>query len=307
MHNLSLGIMAYNEEANIALLLQRVLNQKFTNGYNLKEIFVVASGCTDRTEDIVMNVMKRDERIKLLSQPQREGKASAINLFLSKASGDIFVLESGDTLPKEETFDNLVAPFDNPLIGMTGAHPIPANSNDTFIDYAVNLMWSLHHKIALTTPKLGELVAFRNFIKEIPCDTAVDEASIEALLRKAGYGLYYVPDAIVQNKGPATIKDFIKQRRRIAVGHKDLLHRYNYKVSTSNPIKILRILLKEHTWTFRHTIWILGTLSLELISRMLGSYDYYLKKKNPHIWDIAVSTKRCFISFLKSLHTISSP
>jgi len=87
MHNLSLGIIAYNEEANIALLLQRVLNQKFTNGYNLKEIFVVAFGCTDRTEDIVINVMKRDERIKLLSQPQREGKASAINLFLSKASG----------------------------------------------------------------------------------------------------------------------------------------------------------------------------------------------------------------------------
>ena len=280
MHNLSLGIMAYNEESNIALLLQRVLNQKFTNGYNLKEIFVVAFGCTDRTEDIVINVMKRDERIKLLSQPQREGKASAINLFLSKASGDIFVLESGDTLPEEETFDSLVAPFDNPLVGMTGAHPIPVNSNDTFIGYAVNLMWSLHHKIALTTPKLGKLVAFRNFIKEIPGDTAIDEASIEALVKQSGYGLYYVPDAVVQNKGPETIKDFIKQRRRIATGYKYLQHKQHYKVNPSNPMKLAGLLLKEHTWNFKHTMWTLGAISLEIICRILGSYDYYIKKEN---------------------------
>ena len=46
--NVSLGIMAYNEEANIGQLLQAVLNQRFVTA-RLKEIFVVASGCTDRT------------------------------------------------------------------------------------------------------------------------------------------------------------------------------------------------------------------------------------------------------------------
>lgn len=49
MFNLSVGIMAYNEEANIGRLLGSVLGQRFTHGY-LKEIIVVASGCTDRTE-----------------------------------------------------------------------------------------------------------------------------------------------------------------------------------------------------------------------------------------------------------------
>ena len=281
MHNLSLGIIAHNEESNIALLLQRTLHQQFTNGYTLKEIFVVASGCTDRTEDIVMNVMQRDERIKLLSQPQREGRTSAINLFLSKASGDIFILESGDTLPEEETFDNLVAPFDNPLVGMTGARPIPVNSHDTFIGYTVNLMWLLHHKIALTTPKFGKLVAFRNFIKEVPGNIPIDEAHIEALVKQAGYGLYYVPDAIVQNKGPETVKDFITQRRRIATGHKYLERTQDYTVSTSNPIKIIGLILKERNWYLnKYTLWTLGALSLEIICRILGSYDYYTKNRS---------------------------
>ena len=57
MFNLSIGIMAYNEEANIGRLLQSLLNQILTHGY-LSEIIVVASGCTDRTEDIVRHYMK---------------------------------------------------------------------------------------------------------------------------------------------------------------------------------------------------------------------------------------------------------
>ncbi len=291
MFNLSLGIMAYNEEANIGRLLRSVLSQRFTHGF-LKEIYVVASGCTDRTEEIVREFMKQDKRIELLIQIKREGKASAINLFLKKASGDIFILESGDTVPAEGTLDKLVAPFGNPNIGMTGAHPIPVNSNNTFLGFTVHLMWTLHHKIALMTPKLGELVAFRNFVREIPVDTAVDEASIEAIVRDAEYELFYVHDAIVHNRGPENIRDFIKQRRRISAGHKHLLREQKHEVSTSDPKKIFRILMQEHSWNFRDTIWTAGAISLELIGRLLGSFDFYVRKKNPFIWDIAYSTKK---------------
>ena len=167
MFEISIGIMAYNEEANIGRLLEAVIDQRFTCG-RLSTIYVVASGCTDRTEDIVRTFMEKDERIRLLAQTHREGKASAINLFLSKAVGDIFILESGDTIPEKGTLDKLVAPFKDDRVGMTGSHPVPVNHENTFIGFSVNLMWRLHHKIALITPKLGELVAFRSFVKEIP-------------------------------------------------------------------------------------------------------------------------------------------
>ena len=291
MRTISLGIMAYNEQANIDRLLQSILNQSLPHD-SLKEIFVVASGCTDRTEDIVLNSIQKDNRIKLLRQSQREGKASAINLFLSNASGDIFILESGDTVPAEGILNKLVSPFKDPTIGMTGARPVPVNPKTTFIGFCVHLMWSLHHKIALTSPKLGELIAIKNFITQIPRDTAVDEASIEAIVKKNGYKLCYVPDAIVSNKGPENVKDFIKQRRRIATGHKHLLHKENYQVSTAHPLKILVILFKEHSWNFKHTLWTFGAIALEMISRTLGNYDFYIKKKNPYIWDIAASTKK---------------
>ena len=67
--------MAHNEEANVGQLLQRLLEQQLTT-VAIAEIIVVASGCTDRTEEIVRQWAARDGRIKLLTQPLREGKAS---------------------------------------------------------------------------------------------------------------------------------------------------------------------------------------------------------------------------------------
>ena len=291
MFKVSLGIMAYNEEANIGRLLNAVVNQKFHRD-ELSEIFVVASGCIDRTAEIVEDFAGQDSRIKLLVQAQREGKASAINLFLDHAGGDIFILESGDTIPDPETFQRLIEPFDDPNVGMTGAHPIPVNSRETFVGYVVNIMWDLHHKIALMTPKLGELVAFRSIVRAIPIDTAVDEASVEAIVRDAGYTLRYVPNAIVHNKGPENIRDFIKQRRRIAAGHKHLMHEQDYEVSTSSPWKILGLLLGENPGGLRNTVWRVGAIGLEAVGRFLGYYDFYIKKRNPYIWDIASSTKK---------------
>lgn len=290
MLTLSLGIMAYNEEANIADLLDAVLRQRFSN-YLLKEILVVVSGSTDRTEEIVNSYIAKDNRIRLLVQQEREGKASAVNLFLSKADADILILESADTIPQEDTLNKLVEPFTDSKIGMTGARPVPVNSKDTFIGFTVQLMWDLHHKIALISPKLGELVAFRNFVREIPQDTPVDEASIEAIVRNSSYKLRYVPEAIVRNKGPENIMDFIKQRRRITAGHKQLSKKQEYNVSTANPLRILGILVKGLSWKPKEIIWTMGAIGLEFIGRVLGYYDWFIKKHNPAIWDIALSTK----------------
>ena len=153
-------------------------------------------------------------------------------------------------------------------------------------------MWTLHHKIALSSPKLGELVAFRNVVREIPNCTAVDEACIESIIREKGYNLHYVPDAIVKNKGPDNVSDFIKQRRRIAVGHKYLWRDQKYNVSTHSPLRILEVLFQELSWNPKSIAWTAGAVVLEAIGRLLGYYDYIRKKENPYIWDVACSTKR---------------
>jgi cellulose synthase/poly-beta-1,6-N-acetylglucosamine synthase-like glycosyltransferase len=291
MLNCSIGIMAYNEEANIGNLLDALLSQK-TDICEIKEIYVVASGCKDRTEDIVRDYSLKDGRIKLLVQPRREGKASAINLFLSVSQGEIIILESADTIPEVHTIENMITPFWDPLTGMTGGRPVPVDRSDDFLGFTVNLLWRLHHMISLDNPKMGELVAFRNVLKEIPIDTATDEASIEAIIINSGYRIKYAENAIVYNKGPENLRDFISQRRRIAAGHLYVSKTQNRSVSTSSVRNILIPLLKNLRWSAKELVWTLGGVTLEACCRLLGYYDFYIKKRNPYVWDIAASTKK---------------
>ena len=119
-------------------------------------------------------------------------------------------MESGDAIPHKDTVEKLVLPFADQNVGMTGTHPVPINPKDSFIGFAVHMLWGLHHQMALQSPKLGEMVAFRNVVRGIPKESAVDEASIEVEIRKSGYELRYVADAYITNKGPENIKDFFK-------------------------------------------------------------------------------------------------
>ena len=212
------GIMAYNEETNIGPLLEALAQQRLKS-VDIAEIIVVASGCTDRTEAIVRDYCRKDDRVKLLVQGSREGKSSAINLLLWNTSQEIVVLESADTLPRPDTIEALVSPFADPSVGMTGGRPVPTNDPTSFMGFAAHLLWQLHHRVSLRKPKMGELIAFRRYFRQIPHRSAVDEASIEPLIKGQGLRLLYVPEAVVLNKGPETVSDFFKQRQRIFAGH----------------------------------------------------------------------------------------
>jgi cellulose synthase/poly-beta-1,6-N-acetylglucosamine synthase-like glycosyltransferase len=288
------GITAHNEEANIGRLLEAMLNQSLDQ-VEISEIIVVASGCTDNTCDIVREFEARDPRIKLLTQDQREGKVSAVNVFLKHAQEEICVLESGDTLPGEDSVENLVRMFRDPQVGMTGAHKAPVNVPDHVIGYLSHLRLTLEHSLCLEIPRLGEMIAFRKVFDQIPPDVAMDEAFVEALMIKRGLQVRYAPNAMVYNMGPETFSDFVRQRRRNYAGHLHLKHKYGYRVSSLDNVRVARLALGEAWGAIRRTISLLYVLSalaaIEIYSRILGSYDYYVKGDKHVVWDMAWTTK----------------
>src|SRR5262249_6233497 len=148
---------------------------------------VVASGCTDRTEAVVRHRAARDFRIRLFLQPRREGKAAAVNQFLSQAREKLLILCSADLVLQEDTIEQLIVPFENPEIGITTCRPVPVNDCDQFMGFAAHLLWNLHHQINLSSFKCGEVIAFRKSFERIPYRTPTDEASIEPVIRGQGY------------------------------------------------------------------------------------------------------------------------
>jgi len=287
----SIGVTAYNEEANIGQLLTALRRQRLLR-VEIVEIIVVASACTDRTEDIVRQHAAEDPRIKLICQERREGKTSAINLFLQEARCDICVLESGDTVAHEDCVENMVSMFDDPAIGMVGAQKVPVNASDQLIGYLSHLRLKMEHQLCLEIPRLGEMIAFRRVFDAIPPDVAMDEAFVEALVIRRGLQVRYAPNAIVYNMGPETLGDFIRQRRRNHAGHLYLRHKYGYRVSSLDSPRVMRIALGE-VWEALRIIYVLAVLAaIEMFSRALGAYDFYIKKDTHVVWDMAWTTKR---------------
>src|SRR5436309_10864840 len=274
--NCSVGIMAYNEEANIGRTIRSVLEQQGLST-RIMEVIVVASGCTDRTVPIVAEIALQEPRVRLCIQEKREGKASAINLFLKQAISPIAVLIGADVIPEASALEYLCAPFKDPKIGMVGGRPVPVNDPATFMGHAVHLLWRLHDHLARIHPKLGEVIAFRNVISGIPTDSSVDEISIQALISQLGYQLIYRPDCVVYNKGPVTVRDFVKQRRRIYAGHLKVLQQQNYEASTMKVTPIFRQLIACRHFalsTPRQIMWTMGAIVLEGYARLQGYFDY---------------------------------
>lgn len=287
----SIGITAYNEEANIGKLLQRMLDQQLQT-VAITEMVVVVSGCTDRTEAIAREFAARDGRIRVLVQEKREGKASAMNLFIREAQEDVLILCSADLQPELTAVEALIAPFADAEVAMTGCHPVPVNNPATFMGFAVHLLWDLHHALNMSGGfKGGEMVGFRRVFERIPYHTAVDEASVEPIVRGQGYKVHYCPDAIVYNKGPETVDDFLRQRRRIYAGHLDLQHLLGYKVSSMSGGKIISLLLRNLNWRPKPFVWTWAVVGLEVYGRYLGSRDYKKGDKNHTVWEIATTTK----------------
>jgi cellulose synthase/poly-beta-1,6-N-acetylglucosamine synthase-like glycosyltransferase len=287
----SIGVFAYNEQENIENLLLSLLKQK-TDRIKITEILVISSGSADNTNEIVERISKQNKIIKLIAQEKREGKASAINLFLEKAKSNIVVIESGDTIPKKECIENLCSPFlDDSNLGLTGARSIPTNEKNTCLGYIIHYWWWMHNEL----PRFGEMIAFRrDIVHKISPTTAVDEADIEARVMSRNYKKMQVPYAVVNNHGAEKFRDLINQRKRVFIGHFLLRKERNYSVQSFNFPRLLKLTLKyiRKENSLRGIFFIFAGIVAEIYSRFTGMLDIYIKKRNPYIWDISKTTKR---------------
>jgi len=233
MPAVSIGVCAYNEMRNITRCLGSIVPQKL-HGYELAEVIVVSSGSTDGTDAVVRDYAESEPLVRLVPQPRREGKNSAVNLFMSQAVGDILVLVNAENVLAEGALQKLLEPFNDPQVGIVGGRPVPVNPRDTVPGFAVNMLWDMHHRLSLLHPKIGELIAFRNIRVQLPTDLQSDEDIIRMEVEKLGLRSAYSPEAIVQNKGPATVKDFIKQRTRVNIGEGYMHRKFSYDIPTQD-------------------------------------------------------------------------
>ncbi|MGH2499441.1 MAG: glycosyltransferase, partial [Candidatus Limnocylindria bacterium] len=287
----AIGVMAYNEGRNLGRLLER-LRSLAPDGARLLRVVVVASGCSDDTVAVARRAAAADPRVCVVVEPERRGKAAAINRFIETSpDADILVLESADTLPEGGAVEAMLARFADPAIGMVGSRPVPEDDETTFLGYANQLLWRLHHAVASRSPKQGELVAWRNVVDALPATAVMDEAYLEAALTRRGLRLAYAPEAVVRNRGAATVGAFLMQRRRNHAGHRILESAEGYRPATRDHLLLARLALAEWVRHPGRTHWIVAAAAIELWAAVLGWWDHAVAGRSHALWTVIDGTK----------------
>lgn len=292
MLDVTVGICAYNEEQAIAKSIESIFGQTLKE-VSVREIIVVASGCTDNTVPIVKELMAEHPSITLIVQEKREGKNSAINAYLDRKSTEIAVMLNADNVfATDDSLEQLVLPFKDPEIGITGGRPMPVNSPQDKIGYTVNMMWLMHHNLAQISPKIGEIIAFRDIGTRLRTDQQSDEDTLRMRLEEAGYRCVYVPRCIVYNRGPETREDFIKQRVRVNIGEVNMKKLYDYDIPTWNNVLLAKSFIKSIWALGFHPIKTIYAVRLERYCRRTAIKHVKENKDSMACWEQVRSTKK---------------
>lgn len=101
MKTLTVGIPAYNEEANIRYIIEDLLSQK-NKSFRLVKIIVNSDGSTDNTVKEVSKV--KSKKIVILNNKKRAGRVLRQNQIINLTNSDVLVLIDADTQIKDKNF-----------------------------------------------------------------------------------------------------------------------------------------------------------------------------------------------------------
>jgi glycosyltransferase involved in cell wall biosynthesis len=105
---LSIIMPAFNEEKDILKVIKKVQNVKLPME---KEIIVVDDGSKDRTREILSAIKSKE--IKVILHEKNRGKGAAIRTGLSKATGDIILIQDADDEYDPSEYPKLIEPLLN--------------------------------------------------------------------------------------------------------------------------------------------------------------------------------------------------
>jgi len=289
------GICAYNEEANIGRLLQNLLTQRLDKGFRLNRIIVVASGCTDNTEEIVKDYSETHSEVKLITEEERRGKTSALNKMLDTVQADVLVYLNADVVPVQGSINAMLKYFLDNSVGAVTTKAVPVDDRKKFAGFYSHFFWLFSHLICvnLFVKVHGELCAIRSkLIGKIPWDVPWEDHYFEVVTRRQGFKVIYAQDATVFTKGPGSVVDILKWRRRTFTGYLYLRKKYIDWTPTPDLLKVFFFLNKVVNLNdLREVVWTWVIAFLEAVVFLMALFD--LKRGYvPAKWQPIASMKK---------------
>jgi cellulose synthase/poly-beta-1,6-N-acetylglucosamine synthase-like glycosyltransferase len=213
-------IAAYNEEQNLRQKLANLREVDYPSGK--LQIVIVSDGSTDATNQILGTVT--DPHFEVIELQQRGGKASALNVAVSRASHDLLVFSDASTLFAPDAVRKLVRHFGESSVGaVCGALRFQANAESR---QSEGVYWRYESMIRLMEGRLGATLTASGAIYALRREawlplapgTVLDDFVVPVNARRQGYRVLYDPEAVALDFAPSSIKGEFARRVRLAVG-----------------------------------------------------------------------------------------
>jgi cellulose synthase/poly-beta-1,6-N-acetylglucosamine synthase-like glycosyltransferase len=217
----SVLLAGYNEEKSVTQCV-RSLRAQVGGPY---EIVIVDDGSTDRMWDVVVRLDQAGMIHRCARLHARGGKAAALNLAATLASGDIFVAVDCDCSFDRHAIGRLLAPFADPKVGAVCGNILVRNSEVSLIatiqtiEYLISITLgrSLLDVLNLVTCVSGAFGAFRREAWEAIGGSPVgsgEDLDATLRLRQRGYEIRFARNAICQTDVPEELRSLVRQRLR---------------------------------------------------------------------------------------------
>jgi dTDP-4-amino-4,6-dideoxygalactose transaminase/glycosyltransferase involved in cell wall biosynthesis len=294
---MAIGIPAYNEQGNIANLLQSILSQN-QKAYILKEIIVNSDASTDNTIALVKSFIKKDIRIKLITNHIRKGKPFRLNELYELHNSDYILTLDADVLFQDNNvIENMLTAFENNENAVVVAgHFIPMRPKSFIgkIMYTNNILWNLIREGINNGDHIANLYGGATMLKKTfsksisyPNNISCDEEYLYVKAKKQN-GFLYAKNAVMLFKSAETIGEGILQGRRALKERDSLVQYFGKDVLKFHNIPI-QIKIKETAkMLFVNPFY--TTLSL-LFNILLRLIPYEDSLNSEGMWRVASTTK----------------
>ena len=294
----TIGICASDSASQLPALLSFIRAENFGPDFVLERVIAVASGCPESVTSKLKELASSDQRFRTVVEPERNGKARAINKIIECSAGKYLVMLNADAFPEVGAIRQLLTMEASDVrIGCASAWPV-FEDGDGLLQRALWLMWSAHSLMSLQLNHAGIsnhacdelLVVRRSLIKKVPANLVNDGAYIGGLVHAQGYLVKFSTTARVKIQVPTRLSDLIRQRQRVIFGHVQVWRKLGHPPRTiesmlfMKPFFSVRTLVRLLSGRPRLIMALPVVVASELISTFMASIDAIRSPEKHAVW-----------------------
>ncbi|MCI0489485.1 MAG: glycosyltransferase family 2 protein [Blastocatellia bacterium] len=216
----SVVLPCHNEEANVEARIRNLLASDYPP--ELLEIIIVSDGSTDLTARRASRY--REDRVRVLEYDERRGKASALNLGVENASGEIIVFADARQRFESDAIKELAADFADPSVGAASGQYILDRTEGTSVGESVGLYWKYEEWIRKSEARFdsvigatGAIYAIRRSLwKPLPAATILDDVYTPMQIALSGHRVVFDEKARATDRAAdSTSREFSRKVRTL--------------------------------------------------------------------------------------------